>query len=86
MSRWGALCPVPWQSCIPSRQLLGHANQTTIFDFMALCDLTEFKLPPQLGLDCDVLTGTAFPALIAPGMCLYGGVPGEQQSSKGERV
>lgn len=85
MSRWGGLCPVPWNSCIPSRQLLGHTTQTGIFDLMVLCNPTEFKLPPKLGLNCDVLTGTAFHALIGPDMCPYRRVPGEQQRYQKER-
>lgn len=52
---------------------------------MALCDHTEFKLPSKLGLTCNVLTGTAFHALIDPGVCLYGGIPGEQQRVQKER-
>lgn len=88
MSRWGALCPVPWQSCIPNRQLLGHTIQTSIFDFMALCDPTESKLPPKLGLNYDELsqTGSASHAVISsPAVYPYGRVPGEQQKAQKER-
>lgn len=47
MLRWEALCPVPRQSCIPSRQLLGHATKTSISDCFstASCDPAEIKLP-----------------------------------------
>lgn len=67
MPRWGALCPVPQQSGVPNRQLLGHTTQTSISDCfsMASCNPAEIKLPLKPGVNCDVLAETARFALPA---------------------